>query len=37
LSITPDWTEEEEIMCDKILKQVENNKIKIYVLRDNNE
>ena len=30
---TPDWTMQEELMCQKILKEVANNEVKIYKLR----
>jgi len=33
LTETPDWTTEEEMMCAKIITQVENGEIKILKLR----
>ena len=30
---TPDWTMQEELMCEKILNEVANDEVKIYKLR----
>jgi len=30
---TPDWTMQEELLCEKILNEVASNQIKIYKLR----